>query len=54
MSKEDFERLFETPATAGSASQASFLERTTIVTLACGSLVSILGVMITLISGSSL
>jgi hypothetical protein len=52
MSKEEFERLFESPAPAGSATQATFLERTTIATLACSSVASIIGVVITLIGGN--
>lgn len=44
--------MFETPVPAGSATQASFLERTTIATLACGSAVSIIGVVLTLIGGN--
>jgi hypothetical protein len=51
MSKEDFERLFETPLPNGSAAQASMLERTTIVTLACTSIASMVGVVLTLIEG---
>jgi hypothetical protein len=52
MSKEDFVRLFETPATTVSTAQANFLERTTIATLACGSVISIIGVVVTLIGGN--
>lgn len=51
MSKEEFETLFETPVPTGSAAQASLLERTTIATLACTSVASVVGVVLTLISG---
>jgi hypothetical protein len=54
MSKDDFVRLFETPAALNAAAQASFLERTTIITLACTSFVSIIAVVLTLVqSGAS-
>ena len=54
MSKEDFERMFEAPAPTGSPSQATFLERTTIATLACGSFASVVGLVLTIIEGSRL
>jgi len=49
MSKDDFVRLFETPAAPNATAQASFLERTTIITLACTSFVSIVAVVLTAI-----
>ena len=52
MSKQDFERVFELPESKGSASQASFLERTTIAMLACGALASTVAVICTIIEGS--
>jgi len=51
MSKEEFERLFETPVPTGSASQTSLLERTTIATLACSAFASIVGIVFTVIEG---
>ena len=51
MSKEEFERVFDTPVPSGSASQASLLERTTIVTLACTALLSVVGVVFTVYQG---
>ena len=52
MSKREFERMFETPESCGSASQASFLERTTVAMLACGAVASTVAVICTIIEGS--
>lgn len=54
MSKEEFERLFETPVPSGSPSQATLLERTTIATLACSAFASVVGVVFTVIEGGLL
>jgi hypothetical protein len=54
MSKEDFERLYETPVPTGSAAQASLLERATIVTLACSALASFAGIVFTALDGATL
>jgi len=52
MSKQDFERMLAAPESKQSASQASFLERTTIAMLACGALASTVAVVCTIIEGS--
>ena len=51
MSKQKFEQIFETRAAGGSASQASFLERTTIALLSCGAATSTAAVLCMLIQG---
>jgi hypothetical protein len=53
MSKDVFERLFETTATPASSGQASFLERSTLAALVFTSFVSIIGVVVTLIESKA-
>lgn len=52
MSEQDYDRVFETPKSEGSAAQATFLERTTIAMLGCGALASTIAVVFTIIEGS--